>query len=191
MKREKLLTALALGIALVPIYAGAESAATSSASGGTSMTTEAQVFTACSQAAIEVRDNSIGVARTTYNTAMAAALSARKEAEKDAVALADPDEKKDAIRTVVEEYKKAVTGAQDILTKSRKEAWNTFEMNTNKCREASKETKKGFMMDKSASSTEKATPAGDTEETKTENKSLRESILESLKNFFKKGVESN
>jgi hypothetical protein len=195
MKKENLLTAVALSLALLPFYAGAQSAATTSATVAAPTATEAQVFTACSQASIEVRDNSIGSARTTYNAAMASALSARKEAEKEAVALTDASEKKEAIRSAVEEYKKAVTAAQENLTKARKEAWATFEGNTNSCRDISKEARKASAIDKRATTSEKAaesrTMQAESAEVKTEAKSFRESFLEqleSLRNFFKKGT---
>lgn len=189
MKKENLLTTIALSLALIPFYASAQA---------TTTPTEAQVFTACSQAAIEVRDGSIGAARATYNVAMANALSARKEAEKSAVALADADSKKDAIRIAVDEYKKSVTAAQEDLTKSRKEAWSAFETNTSKCRDASKDMRKGFVADKKASSTEKiaepktmqATEKTEAETAKSEPKSLRESLIDTLKNFFKIGDEA-
>lgn len=184
MKKENLLATLAIAFALVPLYASAESNATTTVSG---TQTEAQVFTACSQAAIEVRDNSIGSARTAYNLAMSAALSTRKDAEKSAVAIDDPNEKKDAIRAAVDEYKKEVTGAQDNLTKARKEAWSDFEANTTKCREASKEKSSS---DKKGGDVRviQATEKAEVNEVKSEAKSIKESIIESLKNFFKIGT---
>lgn len=191
MKKKNIITSVAFGLALLPFYAGAQSVATTSLSVSAQPATEAQVFTACSQASIEIRDNAIGAARTTYNTAMSAALSARKDAEKEAVAITDASDKKDAIQAAVEEYKKAVTSAQEDLTKARKEVWNSFEANTNNCRETSKETRKNSTIEKKAEQqtmqTEQKTKV---EEVKTETKSFRESFmdqLESLKNFFTKG----
>ncbi len=185
MKRENLLTTIALALAFIPFYAGAEAATSTPPAPAT----EAQVFTACSQAAIEVRDNSIGAARTTYNIAMANALSARKEAEKSAVAFENVDEKKDAIRVAVDEYKKAVTAAQDGLTKARKEAWATFEAETNNCRDTSKELRKEAITEKKGDAKAmQALEKSEIEEVKAEVKSFRESILdqlESIKNFFK------
>lgn len=191
MKKENLLTTIAIGIALLPFYASAESLASTTPSVPVQQATEAQVFTACSQAAIEVRDNSIGSARTTYNLAMSEALNSRKDAEKNAVALDDEDERKDAIRAAVEDYKKAVTSAQDGLTKARKEAWSSFETNANKCRDVSKDTRKGAADKRSELRALQATEKTDGEEVKVETKSFRESLLEqleSLKNFFKKGT---
>ncbi len=133
MKKNTLITTLAVSLAFVPFLVSAQTATTSvQVSVGTP--TEAQVFTACSQTSIEIRDEAIGDARTKYNTQMAAALDARKEAEKKAVAL-DESEKKDAIRAAVEAYKESVTVAQDNLTVARKEAWASFEINTKGCKE--------------------------------------------------------
>lgn len=176
-KRENLFITLAIALAATPFYASADTQATT-----TRPMTEAQVFTACSQSAIEVRDNSIGSARMTYNLAMSAALSARKEGEKNAVAIEDEDKKRDAIKAAVDQYKQAVTSAQENLTKARKEAWNAFEANTNKCREVSK-GKSGDK--KSAVQTAEKT---DEEEVKNETRSLKSSIIDSLKGFFRIGT---
>lgn len=173
MKRNLLLT-IALSALAVPVLANAQVSATSSP------TTEAQVFTACSQTAIEVRDESIGSARTAYNNAMAVALDARKEAEKKAVAIDDEDDKKDAIKDAVDAYKKAVNQAQDTLIKARKEAWNTFETNTKICREMNKDKRDTPL---SATATKTSIVK---QEVKTE-KTFKESFLESLKNLFKMG----
>lgn len=137
MKNKTFITSLALGFALVPFFASAETATTTSVevSIGVATPTEAQIFTACSQTSIEVRDEAIGKARTVYNLQMAAALDARKEAEKSAVALPEGETRKDAIRVAVEAYKDSVTDAQDQLTSARKEAWSGFETNTKGCRE--------------------------------------------------------
>lgn len=184
MRKEHIITTIAISLALLPFYASAETQATTTPQ---APATEAQVFTACSQAAIEVRDNSIGAARTTYNVAMAAALSARKEAEKSAVAIADDDEKRGAIKAAVDQYKQSVTTAQDTLTKARKDAWNAFETNTNKCRDTTKEMRKGS----AAKSDVRASQATTTDEVKSEAKSLKDSLLDSLKSFFKLGGDKN
>lgn len=191
MKKKNIITSFALALAFLPLYAGAETASTTSVS---APATEAQVFTACSQASIEIRDNAIGVARTAYNSAMSVALTARKEAEKGAVALADASEKKEAIRVAVEEYKKAITSAQEGLTTARKEAWGAFEANTNNCRDISKEARREAADEKKVELRSMQTEQQeDVEELKPETKSFRESFfdqLESIKNFFKKGQDS-
>ena len=188
MKKKNIITSLIIGFAFLPLYVSAESAVTLPVPAQEATATEAQVFTACSQASIEVRDNAIGAARTAYNIAMSAALSARKDAEKKAVALEDSSKKKEAIRATVEAYKKAVTSAQDALTTARKAAWTTFEENTDNCREVSKETRNGIISEKKAAAVEKK---AELEEAPQEVKTLRESFfeqLDSLKNFFKKGT---
>lgn len=142
--------------------------------------TEAQIFTTCSQEAIETRDSSIGSARTAYNNAMSIALSDRKDAEKKAVALTDVNHKKTAIKEAVEEYKKAVNQAQEALIKARKEAWAHFETNTIDCRETSKENKE----DTSELKAEAKTALTKGEEKKSE--SFKETLMTTIKNLFKK-----
>lgn len=194
MKKNNIITSLALCFALLPLYAGAQSGPATSVpvSAQSATATEAQVFTACSQASIEVRDNAIGAARNAYNVAMATALSSRKDAEKRAVALDDAGDKKEAIRVAVEEYKKSVTTAQEKLTKERKEAWSAFETNTNKCRDISKEARSGAANEKKTElRTMQAEQKENVEELKSETKSFRESFLDqldSIRNFFKKGA---
>lgn len=197
MKKHNIITSLALAFVFLPLYAGAQSAPANSVpvSAQAAPATEAQIFTACSQASIEARDNAIGAARNAYNVAMATALGSRKDAEKGAVALDDAGDKKEAIRAAVEEYKKSVTSAQEKLTKERKEAWSAFEANTNKCREISKEARSGAAADKKADlRTMQAEQKAESEDIKKEVKTLRESFLDqidSLRNFFKKGASEN
>jgi hypothetical protein len=136
MKNLLLTTILSTALAM-PLFASAQvgittdTGATVTVEQGT--TTQAHIFTACSQASIETRDSFIASARSVYNEEMAKALDARKEAEKAAVAILDVDAKKDAIQVAVEAYKKAVTKAQNNLTESRKDAWAGFEKDTEEC----------------------------------------------------------
>lgn len=184
MKKLTLLLSLILGTTLVPMYALAETRATSSSDvviTTSSSASEAQIFTACSQSSIEVRDSSIGSARTAYNNAMTVALDARKEAEKRAVALVDAGDKKDAIKVAVDEYKKAVTQAQDNLTRARKEAWSTFESNMKACRD---------MREGKEASANEATPQTTTlkaDSKTTQSQPESKSFLDTLWKFFKKG----
>ena len=146
MKKNTFITTLAFSTALIPFLASAQISATTSLQIGVGQQpTEAQILTACSQSSIEIRDSAIGSARTAYNNSMSIALEARKNAEKEAVAIEDAGDKKDAISRAVEEYKKAVTQAQDGLTKARKEAWAAFEVNTIGCREISKDKREAFV----------------------------------------------
>lgn len=170
-------TLITLALLSLPVFAFAEANPDNNG-----QATEAQIFTTCSQTAIENRDSSIGSARTAYNNAMAVALGARKDAEKKAVAIEDADEKKTAIKEAVEDYKKAVSQAQDALVKARKEAWAQFETSTSQCREASKEKKDITSELKSDARTMQATAK--VEEKKSE--SLKDTILNSIKNLFKK-----
>ncbi len=155
MKKKTLLKTFALGLAFIPMFASAETTATSTVQLSLAAPTEAQVFTACSQTSIEVRDEAIGSARTAYNNSMSLALDARKEAEKSAVAVEDTDQKKEAIRVAVEDYKKAVTDAQDTLTAARKEAWDSFETNTQGCRDGGKDKRQAFVAEKKTVSVQK------------------------------------
>lgn len=188
--------------AQVPVIAsfGIQSGSTTSAT----VTTDVQVFTACSQAAIEARDSAIGSARTAYNNAMNVALDSRKDAEKSAVAIQDSGDKKDAIKNTVDEYKKAVTQAQDALTKARKEAWDTFEANTIACRDSN--DSKGSEVNNQSGSQKNTNPAASlksenkasvrtmqvesksdtSSETKVDGKSLGDIIIDSIRNFFKR-----
>ena len=185
---------IALPLLLLPIFASAQMPVVASfgIQAENASTTDVQIFTACSQMAIEIRDGSIGSARTAYNNAMNLALDARKEAEKSAVAILDAGEKKDAIKIAVNEYKKAVTQAQEGLTKARKESWDTFETNTIGCRDMGKNPQAQMQNMKKdatpASASNKAMmqttiTATATLETKTEGKSLGD-FLKSIKNFF-------
>lgn len=177
MKKTTLITIM-LSLLAVPAFSFAEA---NPDNNGHAI--EAQIFTTCSQEAIEARDSSISSARTAYNTTMAVALNARKEAEKKAVGLSDSDEKKSAIKNAVEEYKKAVNHAQETLIKARKEAWATFERDTENCREASKERKD------SATTTPHAAAMKENDDRKQE-PSLKETLkakIESIKNLLKIG----
>lgn len=95
-----------------------------------------QIFTECSQNAIEKRDTSIAVARTTYNTAMADALVKRKNLEKSIVAMPEGEKKKEALKAAVDAYRKSTQGIQDSLTQARKVSWDTFDATMKLCRDA-------------------------------------------------------
>lgn len=84
-------------------------------------------FTSCSQEAIEARDTKIAASRSVYNTAMANALTERKNREKSAIAIKDTDDKKEAIKESVENYKNQTRAAQNSLSASRKTVWQEFE----------------------------------------------------------------
>ena len=92
-----------------------------------------QIFTVCTQIAIEKRDTSIQNVKNTYNAAMTTALSARKEAEKAAVALTDVEAKKTATKAAVEAYKSTAKSTQTTLAQSRKDIWASFETDKKAC----------------------------------------------------------
>jgi hypothetical protein len=183
--KKNLLTTFTLTLLFLPVLAGAEMTPDQVRTDAIlTQATEAQIFTACSQAAIETRDGAIGSARTAYNNAMAIALNNRKDAEKKAVALTDAGDKKEAIKDAVDAYKKAVTQAQETLTKARKEAWATFEDNTNNCRDTSKEQRDETTADKKAASTSVTLQAASVKATAQSTET--ESIFTKIKNFFKR-----
>lgn len=151
--------------------------------------THARLFTLCSQNAIENRDTAITEARATYNTAMTDIVTKRKEKEKAAVALLNASEKKAAIKTAVELYRKESLVAQDALTDARKIIWSTFEADVQACREE-KEGKATTTTDVTANtmSAARSMKVEITEE-KEENKTLRESLksgIDAIKSLFSK-----
>lgn len=139
-------------------------------------------FTVCSQEAIERRDTNIASSRSLYNIAMANALKERKNREKAAVAIADEDDKKSAIKTSVTSYKNAVKMAQSELTVARKEAWQTFEDDIASCRteQEQEESAETTPLDTTSSTTEVIKKPHEETETKT----VKESFFESIKSFF-------
>ncbi len=159
----------------------------------TASTTPVWTLTTCSQEAIESRDTRIASSRVAYNTTMANALTERKNREKAAVAISDEDDKKDAIKASVENYKSQAKTAQTILVQARKLAWQTFENDIKKCRDiqsdetvstqdsniptpASEQTPVMRKMEKSAEKTEEK-----------ETKTIKETIkaqFESFKSLF-------
>jgi hypothetical protein len=198
LSMKKTLTLFTLSLAFIPFFASAQATGTvaSSIEATGTPATQAQIFTACSQSAIDIRDSSIASARTTYNNSMTLALDARKESEKKAIAITDNGGKKEAIINTVNEYKKAVTQAQDALTQARKDAWDAFETNTQNCRDphndasGTKPQAATFKASNKASlRTLQATDqASSSDEVKTEVKSLGDTIkaqIDSIKRFFK------
>jgi len=152
---NKLFISSILGIALMaPLYASAQISVVAdtktTVSASVAVPTAAQIFTSCSQTTIEVRDANINKARIAYNTSMTAALTARTDGEKAAVAIEDEDDKKAAIQATADAYKKAVTEAQETLTYARKEAWEAFEANTKECQSYKKEQVQGGEAKKAA-----------------------------------------
>jgi flagellar biosynthesis GTPase FlhF len=191
---------------LIPLYGYAEELPVKLATAATTTTTEeiatgtttasttpVRTFTTCSQEAIETRDTRIASTRATYNTSMANSLLERKNKEKAAVAIIDEDDKKDAIKASVENYKSQAKAAQSILVQARKLAWQTFENDIKKCRD--------IQNDETASAQDIATPTATSEQApmmrkmeksvekteEKETKTIKETIkaqFESFKNLF-------
>ena len=158
---------------------------TSTQGGATSTddaTSTVKSFTECSQQAIEDRDTKIASIRAFYNTAMAKALTERKNREKAAVAIKDEDYKKTAIKASVDTYKNQAKTAQNTLSQARKLAWSTFENDINKCHELETED---VSKETTASSDSPAPTLRKAEERET--KSIGNSIkaqFENLKSLF-------
>lgn len=185
---------VAVATSFIPMFVSAQ-VATSSATITSSSTTptSSQVFTACSQMSIDRRDTAIAAARLTYNGKMVEALTARKEAEKSAVALLDidVDGNKDATKNAIESYRKAVQSAQENLVAARTVAWNNFEKDTQGCRETSKEIKTMGTSNASEKKLEAKDSSVEWKKMKTvqqmkegETKTLRENLLIQLDSFF-------
>jgi uncharacterized protein with GYD domain len=198
-KISTILSPFFVGMFLFPVLVHAESATTTTEETGpiattTVIVTKAQLFTGCSQDAIELRDTKLAQARSTYNNAMNALLLERKNTEKAAVAIEDEKEKKAAVKESVEKYKTEVKTIQNTLTQSRKTIWQNFENDTKKCRvhlekEEDSVTKEEKQVTKEVARKE----VTDTKEVKKEEKkedheqkTVKESIIDSIKSLFNK-----
>lgn len=148
MKKYTLTGTISL-LFLLPLLVSAETTATSSASttpsGVTPSTTATttvststinSAFTKCQQTAIEKRDASIASARNAYNQTMSQALAVRTAGEKSLVEVTNTEEKKVALKKVVEAYRTSAKTAQATLTSARKATWATFEEDTKACRDS-------------------------------------------------------
>lgn len=187
----------------LPLYGSAQESssstiATSSVATSTAPLSKTQLFTLCSQEAIEVRDTKLAQARSTYNSGMNALLSERKEREKESVAVEGEKEKKALIRDSVEAYKNQVRTLQNTLTQSRKTIWQTFEADTKNCRESLdkkietelKEEKKATKEQAKREVAEMKESAKDVKQEvkkeEVEQKSVKESLFDSIKSLFGK-----
>lgn len=200
-KLSLLLSPLFLGVLLVPHFAYAEETstttdATSTISTSTAPLTKAQLFTMCSQDAIELRDTKLAEARGSYNNAMTALLVERKNEEKAAVAIENEKEKKAAIKESVENYKVEVKKLQNTLTQSRKAIWLNFENDTKECREAldkveiedtpKEERKMTKEVVKKETTEAKEMKKEEKKEEHETTKTVKESIFDSIKSLFGK-----
>lgn len=199
MKKSLLNIPLAL-LLVLPLYTHADVASTTRATSTeehASSTEEMrknspdQDFTLCQQQAIEARDTEIAASRSLYNTAMAGALTDRKNKEKAAVAITDKDAKKAAIKTSVDTYKNLVKKAQNDLTDARKVAWQTFEDNIEKCHDIQDSATQDTISSEQPSvetTKEQVTPAGtsfkkESKDTSDEGSSFK-NVFKALKSLF-------
>ena len=143
-------------------------------------TSAVQLFTECSQQAIEDRDTKIAQTRVLYNTAMAKALIERKNREKAAVAVKDEDDKKTAIKASVDTYKNQAKAAQNTLSQARKLAWQTFENDVEKCHELESE---GMNKEQGTSSATTTFKKVEIQETKSIGNTIK-AQFESFKSLF-------
>lgn len=187
---------IASSLLFFPLFSNAQIIDTNSTSTQNETEVYAHIFTTCSQTAIETRDTSITAARSIYNVSMAKALNERKEKEKAAVAILDDNERKDAIKDVVEDYRKSSQSAQEILTASRKVTWDNFERDIQNCRESKVESMEVSTTTSSSTSAKNLTTNSVASKIsaqkeliteKDEPKSFKESILsglEAIKSLF-------
>ena len=124
MKTKFIITLLGTAI-FVPMFASAQAttASTSTVPVVVVATSTPATFTLCSQAAIEKRDTAIDTTRNTYNAATQSALNIRKEALKQAEALATTTERIAAKKLAVENYRTTLKAAQNAYSTARKLAW--------------------------------------------------------------------
>jgi hypothetical protein len=200
--KKHLLTIAAGFLFALPLYGYAEEipqtvlgVATTTKEEATS-TAAVKSFTTCSQEAIEARDTKIAASRLTYNTAMANALTERKNREKAAVAILDEDDKKDAIKASVDTYKHQAKAAQTTLTQARKLAWQTFDNDIKACRDLEQVADDAAQVIKAEEDQtpvartmmmKKGTETEITETKTTDSKSFKDTLkdkLESIKSLF-------
>lgn len=171
----------------VPLYASAQDAsprAKTATSSGIS-------FTMCQQDAVEIRDSAIGVARTAYSEAMNKALDYRKGAVKLALELESEEDQNDAKKKVADEYRILVKKAQDDVTRARTEAWDMFEDNMERCREAKKDGTPVTLLKKATTTVEVGVATTSLDQSglthkKNADKNFFKEQLEALRNLFKK-----
>ena len=87
----------------------------------------------CAQNAIEKRETAISSAVDQYATAWKAALSARKNALKDAVGLTDKKARKEAVKKAWEEYRKARRTVNKTFEVTKRDAWKQYRKDAKAC----------------------------------------------------------
>lgn len=104
---------------------------------------------ACVQNAIDVRDNAVITAVDKYHTAISAALVARRDSSKAAVALTDKTARRNALKAVVENFKNSRRSAAATLSTTKKAAWATFVSSRRACGLSASEDKSSLGLDSS------------------------------------------
>jgi len=89
---------------------------------------------ACAQTSVETRDTAMIAAMDKYNTAVKAALTARKDALKAAWAMTNAKEARAAIKTAWANYKTAAMDARKSLKADKKAVWAKFKTDRKACK---------------------------------------------------------
>ena len=126
--KKTLLQGLAT-LALVPLFGFAVVSATTS----TSTTPRPSFDIACVQGAIEKRETTLIATHNTYNTAVVNALTARKDALKQAWAKPTHKEQKAARKEAWLSFRKAHKAAHEGLRLTRKTTWSSFDSDMRAC----------------------------------------------------------
>lgn len=99
----------------------------------TTQNTRQSVNTVCVQAAVDVREASIGTAFTTFSTAVSAALSARKTALHNAWGLTDAKARRDARNKAWSDFRTANRAAYKALRDAKNATWKAFKEASRVC----------------------------------------------------------
>ena len=87
----------------------------------------------CVQAAVDIREQAMGDAWTTFSSSVASALSARKTALHGAWGLADGSARRTARAAAWEAFNNANKSAHSALKAVRKNIWSVFKNSSNAC----------------------------------------------------------
>ncbi len=87
----------------------------------------------CFQKALEMRDTSIIAAVQTHSDSVLTALNTRKEALKSAWNITVAKERRTAINTAWNNYRKSIRDARTTMNNAKKTAWKTFYTSRKAC----------------------------------------------------------
>lgn len=93
-----------------------------------------EVNLACMQSAIGKRDDAITAALDKYHSTVRKALQTRKDALKNAWAIQNPKERREAIKAAWNGWKDTMRMTTKELRKARNEAWKTYQADRRACR---------------------------------------------------------